>query len=168
MPDPNDQGQGSATPQGGDKPITMTQAELDAIIESRLARDRTARGQELLTAKQQADALQAKLAEADAKMKELETANATAAASQKTIEETLAGLEAAIPEDKRKRIPELPPDKKIRFIVDNSDLFFANSLPTPVLPTSPKPPVAPAPETEVRIAKTPREARELMLGGGKS
>jgi len=157
------------TPQGG-IPSTLAeivkqkpeiQSQVDAIIETRLARDRETRGQELAATQQNLKTTEQKLGEATQKIVTLEQASATAAQTETALKETLAGLEADIPEEKRKRIPDLPADKKIRYIIANKDLFFAGTVPPVTIPNSGKLPDG-KPGGGVVFATDAREAKELL------
>lgn len=161
----------TVTPQGG-IPDTLAeivkqkpaiQVQVDAIIETRLNRDRETRGQELATAQENLKTTEQKLTEATQKITTLEQASATAAQTETALKETLAGLVADIPEEKRKRIPDMSADKQIRYIVANKDLFFAATAPVN-LPASGRLPEGLPPTGEIPMAQNPREAREQMLG----
>jgi hypothetical protein len=167
-----DEPQTTVTPQGG-IPSTLAeivklkpeiQQDVDSIVEARLRRDRETRGQDITKLETDLRTVTEKLTAAESKVTTLEQASATAAQSETALKETLAGIMADIPEEKRKRIPDLPADKQIRYIIANKDLFFVEAASPITLPPSGKLPAGQQSTGEIPMAKTPREAREIMLG----
>ena len=172
MAEPNAQDASAGTAQAG-IPNTLAeivklkpeiQQEVDGIVETRLRRDRETRGQDVTKLESDLRTVTEKLTAAESKVTTLEQVSATAAQSETALKETLAGIIADIPEEKRKRIPDLSADKQIRYIIANKDLFFAEVSASMTLPASGKLPAGQPPTGEVPMAKTPREAREFALG----
>lgn len=137
-----------------EKTLTLTQAELDAKIETRLSRDRAARGQELADAQAKLAKIEKDYSTASEKISTLEKETATAAEYKKTLEEVHAGLLAEIPEGKRGLVPDkLSIEEQVRYIQKNKvSLMESSPAQQPLLkPQSP-------PENKLQAAPAQFEA----------
>lgn len=136
----------AATAQAGK---LLTQEEIDAIVESRLARERTKSEKALADAKAEAEKAKTDLSATVEKLKTLENAQQTAEERAKLIEEVHAGLLSEVPEDKRGLIPtELTKEQQIRYVQKNKAILLATANapgsppPKPQTPGSDKKPEA--------------------------
>lgn len=139
----------TASAAGSDK--TFAQDDVNAIVEQRLARERTKHEAALAAEKSEADKAKAELAATVEKLKQLDAATQTAEERDKLIEEIHAGLLAEVPEDKRGLIPaELTKEQQIRYMQKNKPVLFSvpgdpsAAKPAVTLPASDKKPAAEA------------------------
>lgn len=132
---PDGQVETPGTAKAGEK--MFTQDELNAHVESRLARQKTQHEQAIAKEQTEAATAKAELAATVEKLKTLEGATQTAAEREKLIEEVHAGLLKEIPDDKKGLVsPKLSKEDQIRFMQTNKALLFGGAPPVPTPPPS--------------------------------
>ena len=138
-------GTAPVTPQEQTPAKTFTQAEVDGIVQGRVAK--YADYQELKD----------KASELETTKSELNTLKTYKTDSEGRMEGFLKELLATVPEDKHGLIPnEYNTLAKIDYIQKNKSFFEANAVSPTVTPTvaTPTPPVIPAKETQEQVTNT--------------